>query len=57
MSVAARSSTSPVASLGLMVAASRRTTAPVTVITLSTRSRSAASSSSEPAGITIWVMP
>ncbi len=56
-SSAARSSISPVGSLGFTVPASRITTWPVTVITLSGRTESAASKAGEPAAKTIWVMP
>ena len=54
---AARSSTSPVGSFGFTVPGSRSTTVPVTVITLSGRSRSTVSKAAEPAAKTIWVRP
>ena len=54
---AARSSISPVGRRGFTVPASRGTTWPVTVITLSGRTASAAAKAGEPAGNTHCVMP
>ena len=54
---AACSSTSPVGSFGFTVPASRRTTVPVTVMTLSGRTRSTVSKAAEPAANTICVRP
>ena len=54
---AARSSISPVGRRGLMVPASRITTVPVTVMTLSGRTASAAAKAGEPAANTHWVTP
>ena len=54
---ATRNSISPVGSRGLTVPASRITTAPVTVITLSGRTASAAANAGDPAAKTHCVMP
>ena len=54
---AASSSTAPVASLGFTVAASRATTLPVTVITLSLRTASAVLKTGLETSTTTWVTP
>ena len=50
-------STSPVTSLGLMAAGARATTLPVTLITLSRRTDSAAAKPGLPVSNTHWVRP
>ena len=52
-----RSSISPVGRRGFTVPSSRFTTSPVTVITLSGRTASAAANAGEPLANTHWVMP
>ena len=52
-----RSSTSPVASFGLIVSAVRGTTRPVRVTTLSTRTDSISRKSGLEVSTTHWVMP